>query len=388
MIKAGIIGAGFIGPAHVEALRRLGDVEVIALAASSQRSAEAKAQALHIPRAYGDWQDLVRDPDVQVVHNCTPNVLHHAVTVAATEAGKHVIAEKPLGMNSAETADLVRRLQATKLVGAVCFNYRMYPLVQEAKARVSAGGLGPVRLVHGCYLQDWLLHPTDYNWRVDARLAGISRAMADIGSHWCDLAQFVSGQRITTVCADLATFLPWRLRPVGEVETFAGPTTEPAAATEIEVETEDYGSVLLHLDGGARGAVTISQVSAGHKNGLRLEVNGSLGSLAWDQERANELWLGQRDRPNGLLIKDPSLLSETARRFAHYPGGHGEGYPDGFKNLLAHVYAFIREGKDARYDRPDFPTFADGHHSALVIEAIVASQQRGGWVSVGSVAST
>jgi predicted dehydrogenase len=340
-----------------------------------------------VPHAYGDWRDLVRDPEVQVVHNCTPNALHHAVTVAAIEAGKHVIAEKPLGMSSEETGDLVRRLRATRLVGAVCFNYRMYPLVQEASARVAAGDLGAVRLVHGCYLQDWLLHETDYNWRVDKRLAGISRAMADIGSHWCDLAEFVSGQRITAVCADLATFLSRRLRPTGEVGTFGGPTEESAAATCIDVETEDWGSALLHCSGGVRGAVTISQISAGHKNGLRLEVDGSLGSLAWAQEQPNELWLGRRDKPNELLIKDPSLLSETARRFAHYPGGHGEGYPDGFKNLLAAVYTFIREGKDPRHDLPDFPTFADGHHSALVIEAILASQQRSGWVPVGSVAA-
>jgi predicted dehydrogenase len=383
MIKAGVIGAGFIGPAHVEALRRLGDVEVVALAASSQLSAEAKARALNVPRAYGDWRDLVRDPDVQVVHNCTPNVLHHQVTMAALAAGKHVVAEKPLGMNTQETGELVRALQATDRVGAVCFNYRMYPLVQEARERVAAGELGQVRLVHGCYLQDWLLHETDYNWRVDARLAGASRAMADIGSHWCDLAQFVSGRRITTVCADLTTFMQQRFRPTGEVETFFDARRlPPSAMTEIAVETEDCGSVLLHYDGGARGACIISQISAGHKNGLQLEIDGSAGSLAWEQERPDELWLGQRDGPNAVLLKDPSLLSETARRFAHYPGGHGEAYPDGFKNLLARVYAFIREGRDPRQDTPDFPTFEDGHRATAVVDAILASHRSRGWVSV------
>lgn len=381
MIRAGVIGSGFIGPAHVEAVRRLGDVEVVALAGSSQASAEAKARALSIPRAYGDWRDLVRDPEVQVVHNCTPNVMHHEVTLAAIAGGKHIVAEKPLGMNSAQTTDLVRAIGATSLVGAVCFNYRMYPLVQEARGRVADGALGQIRLVHGCYLQDWLLFDTDYNWRVDARLAGASRAMADIGSHWCDLAQFVSGRRIGAVCADLATFLARRYRPVGEVETFAGPTA--VERIEIAVETEDYGSVLLRFDDGARGSCIISQVSAGHKNNLRLEVDGSLGSLSWDQERANELWLGRREGPSGILPKDPALLSGAARQFAHYPGGHGEGYPDSFKNLLAGVYGFIRNGRDPRHEAPGFPTFEDGHHSALVIEAILDSHRLGGWVSVG-----
>jgi predicted dehydrogenase len=281
MIRAGVIGAGFIGPAHVEAVRRLGSVEVVALAASSLASAQKKAQALSIARAYGDWRELVHDPDVQVVHNCTPNVMHHEVTLAAIAAGKHIVAEKPLAMNSRETSELVQALEATPLVGAVCFNYRMYPLVQEARARVAAGDIGQVRLIHGGYLQDWLLFETDYNWRVDPRQAGASRAMADIGSHWCDLAQFVSGRRIAAVCADLGTFLPRRFRPAGEVETFAGPARRTAGAVaEISVETEDYGSVLLRYDGGARGACTISQLSAGHKNGLRLEVDGSLSSLA------------------------------------------------------------------------------------------------------------
>ena len=383
MIRAGVIGTGFIGPAHIEALRRLGNVEVVALAESSQASADAKARALHISRAYGDWRDLVRDPAIQVVHNCTPNILHHQIALATIAAGKHIVAEKPLAMTSAETGELVQALSATHLVGAVCFNYRMYPLVQEARVRAAAGELGELRLIHGCYLQDWLLYDTDFNWRVDARLAGASRAMADIGSHWCDLAQFVARRRITAVCADLATFLSRRRRPMGDVETFAGADRSALATTlEFDVETEDYGSVLLAFDGGARGSCIISQISAGHKNHLTLEVDGSLGSLAWNQEQPTELWLGQRDGPNRLLPKDPSLLSETARRYAHYPGGHGEAYPDSITNLLARVYAFIGEGRDPRREEPDFPSFDDGHRSALIVETILASHRTRGWVPV------
>jgi len=383
MIRAGVIGTGFIGPAHIEALRRLGNVEVVALAESSQAYADAKARALHVPRAYGDWRDLVRDPAIQVVHNCTPNILHHQIAMATIAAGKHIVAEKPLAMTSTETGELVQALSATNLVGAVCFNYRMYPLVQEARVRAAAGELGELRLIHGCYLQDWLLYDTDYNWRVDARLAGASRAMADIGSHWCDLAQFVARRRITAVCADLATFLSRRRRPMGDVETFAGADRSALATTiEVDVETEDCGSLLLAFEGGARGSCIISQISAGHKNHLQLEVDGSLGSLAWNQEQPTELWLGQRGGPNCLLPKDPSLLSETARGYAHYPGGHGEAYPDSITNLLARVYAFIGEGRDPRREEPDFPSFDDGHRSALIVETILASHRTRGWMPV------
>ncbi len=383
MIRAGIIGAGFIGPAHVEAVRRLGDVEVVAIAASSQSSAEAKARALSIPRAYGDWHDLVRDCEVQVVHNCTPNVLHRPVTLATLAAGKHIVAEKPLGMNAREAAELLRAIQASDRVGAVCFNYRMYPMTQEARARVAAGELGELNLVHGCYLQDWLLYDTDYNWRLDAVVSGASRAIADIGSHWCDLAEFVSGRRIAAVCADLATFLPRRWRPSGELDAFAGSAGAARAdRVEMAVDTEDYGSVLLRFQGGAHGTCIISQISGGHKNHVRLEVNGSRGSLAWEQQRPEDLWLGRRDAPSRVLPKDASLLSPAARLHAHYPAGHGEGYPDSFRNLLGRVYEFIRSGADPRHDPADFPTFEDGLRSATVVEAILASQQAGGWVEV------
>lgn len=388
MIRAGLIGAGFIGPVHVEALRRLGDVEVVALAASGRASATAKARSLGIPRAYGDWHDLIRDRNVEVVHNCTPNAMHREVSLAAIAAGKHVVAEKPLAVSSRETLELVQALQATKLVGAVCFNYRMYPMVQEARARVAAGELGRVWLVYGHYLQDWLLHDTDYNWRVDPQSAGPSRAMADIGSHWCDLVEFVTGLRVVAVCADLATFLPLRLRPASRAETFATAVSSAVARRRVAVATEDSGSLLLQLESAARGACMISQVSAGHKNDLHLEVNGAASSLAWDQEAPENLWLGHRDGPNEVLAKDPALLSSAAQGFAHFPAGHGEAYPDSFRNLLAHVYGFIRDGRDPRRETPDFPTFEDGHRSAVVIEAILESHRIRGWASVAIAGAT
>jgi predicted dehydrogenase len=385
-IKAGVIGAGFIGVAHVEALRRLGNVEVVAVAGSNLASAQRKAQALHVPQAYGDWRQLLADPDVQVVHNCTPNYLHREVNLATIAAGKHIVAEKPLGVNSQETAEMLQAARQAGVVHAVNFNYRMYPLVQEARARLAAGELGPVHLVHGNYLQDWLLLDTDYNWRIEPAVGGPSRAMADIGSHWCDLAQFVSGLLISEVCAEITTFLPLRRRPRRGAETFAGVGQRPADFAdfeEVSIASEDYGSVLLGFQGGARGACVISQVSAGHKNHLTLEVDGATGSLAWNQEEPNVLWLGHRGAPNEVLPKDPSLLHPEAQPYAHYPGGHGEAYPDGIANLFRNVYQFILKGGDPRHDVADFPTFVDGHRAALVVEAILRSAQERRWVTVG-----
>ncbi len=379
-IKIGVIGAGFIGPAHIEAVRRLGDVEVVALAASSQEHAEQKARALTVPRAYGDWRDLVADKDVQVVHNTAPNYLHFEINKAVIGERKHLLSEKPLGLNAHETHTMLRAARAAKIVHGVCFNYRAYPMTQEMKARVAAGVLGDVRLIHGYYFQDWLMYDSDYNWRVDATRGGPSQAVADIGSHWCDLAQFVTGRNIKSLCADINAFITARRRPVGEIETFA---TGATGQTEfMRVGGEDYASVLLEFENGARGSFVVSQISGGHKNDLALEVNGTQASLRWEQENPEQLWVGQRNSANALLLKSPNLLSDSARAWANYPGGHIEGYPDGFKNLVAHFYAFIRDGRDPQRDPADFPTFEAGHYAALVVDAILESAKTRGWVEI------
>jgi predicted dehydrogenase len=382
-IKVGVIGAGFIGPAHIEAVRRLGDVEVIALSASSQEHAAQKAKALHVPRAYGDWRDLVHDKDVQVVHNTAPNYLHFEINKLVIAERKHLLAEKPLGINAHETHAMLRAARAAKIVHGVCFNYRMYPMTQEMKARIGAGTLGDLRLIHGRYLQDWLMYDSDYNWRVDQTRNGLSQAMGDIGSHWCDLAQFVTGQRITALCADLNAFVTARKRPIGEVDTFA--SAEGGPTEFMRVSGEDYGAILLQFENGARGTCLISQLSGGHKNDLAVEANGSLGSLRWEQESPDLLWIGQRNTPNATLYKAPNLLSESARPFAGYPGGHIEGYPDGFKNLIARFYAFIREGCDPTKDAADFPTFDDGHRAAVIVDAILESAKARAWVNIPTV---
>ena len=288
-IAAGIIGTGFIGPAHVEAGRRLGNIDFIALAEANADLARAKADLLCIERAYGDYRELLADKDVRVVHNCTPNHLHYQVNKDILAAGKHVISEKPLAMTSAESRELVQLAKDSGLVHAVDFNYRYYPLVQHAREMVRRGELGDVFALHGSYLQDWLYLATDWNWRLEPAMSGESRAVADVGSHWCDLLQFITGESITRVMADLRTIHTTRMKPKKEIETYAGKELEPSDYEPQKIHTEDYASVLLELSGGAHGVFTVSQVSAGRKNRLYFELDGSRCALAWDQESPNEM---------------------------------------------------------------------------------------------------
>jgi predicted dehydrogenase len=357
-LRAALVGAGFIGPAHVEAVRRLGYVDVVALVGSDPERAAAKAAALHIPRAYSDLRDILADPDIDVIHNCTPNHLHFRINQEILAARKHVITEKPLAVTPAEGDELERLAAAAGVVNAVCFNYRAYPLVQEMRARIARGDIGDVRLIHGGYLQDWLLYETDDNWRIDPAAGGASRAVADIGSHWIDTVEFVTGLHVTEVMADLGTFFAPRRR------------------------TEDCATVLLRFDNGAKGSLMVSQISPGRKNRLHFEVDGSQEAFAWDQERPSELWIGRRSEANGLLLRDPSLLTDEARAYAHYPGGHNEGWPDGLKNLCAQVYAYVAAGKDPRRDPAPFPTFATGARLVRAVSAILESSRCGAWVPV------
>ncbi|MFC1465019.1 MAG: Gfo/Idh/MocA family protein [Candidatus Brachytrichaceae bacterium NZ_4S206] len=379
-LSVGVIGTGFIGPAHVEALRRLG-IHVKGIAGSSAERAAPKAEALNIESVYDSAEALIADPEIAVVHITSPNHLHYPQAKAALLAGKHVVCEKPLAMNTRESSELVALAKERRLVNAVNFNIRFYPLAHQAKAMVQNGDLGDVRIVHGSYLQDWLLLPTDWNWRLEPELGGEMRAVADIGSHWLDLMTFVTGLRIEAVCADFATFIPVRKKPAKPIDTFTGKLQTATDTVDQPIHTEDYATILLRYEGGARGALTVSQVSAGRKNRLFFEINGAKSSLAWDSERPNELWVGHRERPNEVLMKDPSLLDPLARQFASYPGGHNEGFPDTFKQLYVAVYRYLRAGDfDAA---PDFPTFEDGHYELALGEAILQSARERRWVEVG-----
>lgn len=382
-IGMGIVGAGFVGPHHVDAVRRLGFVDVVAVAGSNEASAARKAEALGARRAYGNYEALLDDPDVQVVHNATPNYLHHAVTAAAIARRKHVVADKPLALTAAEAKDLLERARKAGIVHAVTFNYRGNPLVQQARFAIARGDIGAPHFIHGHYLQDWLIKDTDYSWRLEPDKGGASSAMGDIGSHWCDLAQHISGLRITHVLSDLTTVLKKRRKPRGSREAFQAAGAGEAFDT-VDITVEDLGSVLVRFENGAKGAFSVGQVCAGHKNDLVLEVCGAKASLRWRQERQNELWIGHRDGPSSLLPKDPSLLDPAVRDYAHLPGGHQEGWPDAFYNLMRDIYGFIAAGKRPDDPHPPaFATFEDGYRANCIVEAILASsKQNGAWTPV------
>jgi predicted dehydrogenase len=373
------VGTGFIGPVHVEALRRL-DRPIVGVLGSSRQRSEAAAKALNIPRAYGTLEELLADPMIQVVHLTSPNRLHFEQCKQVLAAGKHVVCEKPLAMTAAETAELAALAERTRLITAVNYNVRYYPLCQESRQRIRDGLLGAVYHVTGAYVQDWLLYDTDFNWRVLANEGGALRAVADIGTHWLDLLTWMTGLEVESVCADLHTFLPVRRRPRGGVETFQSKLGPPAETEPISIDTEDYGSVLLRFRGGATGCFTVSQVTAGRKNCLRYEIAGARAALAWDSERPNELWIGHRDKANEVLARDPALLHPSVRRFTNYPGGHNEGFPDTFKQLFRDVYDYIEAG-DMQAPR-SFPTFRDGHKEVILCEAILRSHREGRWVEV------
>ena len=381
-IGMGLVGPGFVGMHHVDAVRRLGFVDVVAIADVDERLAREKADALGVSKAYGSFEALAADPDVHVVHNTTPNFLHGPVIRAALAHRKHIISEKPLASSAGEAYELWQAARDAGVVHAVTFNYRGNPLVQQARAMVAAGQIGAVHYVHGGYLQDWLLKPTDFSWRLEPDKGGASSAVADIGSHWCDLAQHVSGLRIESVLADLTTVVPTRYKPRQHREAFAaagGERGEP-----FQMQSEDLATILIRFEGGAKGVVSVAQVCAGHKNDLWLEVNGAKESFRWRQEQQNELWLGRRDDPNGVMAKDPSLLLPAARGYVHLPGGHQEGWPDAFFNVLRDVYEAVA-GRTEPGRGSAFATFEDGFRVAALIDAVLASHRGGGvWTRVGA----
>jgi predicted dehydrogenase len=386
----GLVGPGFVGAHHIDAVRRLGFVDVVAVAASSERSARAKADALGVPKAYGSYEALAADPDIDVVHNTTPNHLHVPVIMAALTHRKHVVSDKPLALNAEDSRSLVNAAAEAGVVHAVTFNYRGNPLVQHAREMIGGGEIGEPHFVHGAYLQDWLLQPTDFSWRLEPEKGGRSSAIGDIGSHWCDLVQHVIGRRIEAVLADLSTVVPTRFKPVKNREAFtllrqgSGGQGRDERGEAFRVESEDLATVLVRFEGGVRGSVCVGQVCAGHKNDLWFEVNGADASVRWRQEQQNELWIGRRNSANGSLAKDPSLLHEDARRYAHLPGGHQEAWADAFCNVMRDIYGFIASGRRVDEAKPPaFATFDDGYRAACVVDAILKSHSDGGvWTPV------
>jgi predicted dehydrogenase len=377
-IKAGVVGIGFIGVAHVEALRRLG-IDVVGVVGSTPERARAKAESTGLPPVYESVEALVENPEIDVVHIASPNHAHADQARLVLDAGKHVVCEKPLALDSADTADLVARASDSNLVNAVCFNIRFYPANHQAMAMVASGAVGEPRLITGSYHQDWLLLETDWNWRLQSEEGGQLRAVADIGSHWLDLTSLITGRKVVEVMADLHTLVPVRRHPPGPVETFSTVTAGDDLVEE-EMTSDDAAGILLRYENGARGAVTISQVSAGQKNSVRYEVAGSDSALSWHSAQPEDLFIGHRGRPNEVLSRDPALYAPEAAALIAYPGGHVEGFPDTFRALFSRVYQDVAAGGPA--EAPAYPTFADGHDVMLVTEAVARSHQDEKWTAV------
>jgi len=383
--KAAVVGTGFIGPVHIEGLIRAG-VQVQGVLGTSLEKSQRTADLFGIKRAYRDLDELVNDEDVDVVHLTSPNRFHFEQTIQCLDAGKHVLCEKPLAMNSTESGELVRRSILAKVLTGVNYNVRFYPICIEAAERVKRGELGDVFHVSGSYVQDWLHKPTDFNWRVLSDDGGPLRALADIGTHWLDLIQSISHLEIQSVCADLQTVYPVRQRPTGGVETFSSKVNrEEQRLVDVSVDTEDYGGVMLRFENGARGVMHVSQVTAGHKNCIRWEMAGSKQSMAWNSQHPDELWVGNRDSANQTLLRDPGLLSEKSRSHAQYPGGHNEGFPDTFKQLFRSFYSAIEATEtEGNTSFADYPTFADGHREIVLCEAILKSAHEQRWIELGT----
>ncbi|MGH2383748.1 MAG: Gfo/Idh/MocA family protein [Candidatus Limnocylindria bacterium] len=383
LLRTAVVGAGFIGPHHIDAVRRGGYSDVVVLVDRDPERGPTTARSLGVPRAVTDLAAVLGDPSIDVVHVCTPNRTHVEMAHAALEAGKHVVVEKPVAIDRAGAATLLDVARRTGRHAAVALTYRGYPMVRRARELVRDGRLGQLRLVHGGYLQDWLSDPTDYNWRLDSAAGGVSRAFADIGTHWFDTVEFIAGARVAAVMADLATLVPVRHRPIRSGAAFSAGT---GATERVSIDTEDAATVLIRFEDGARGAVIVSQVSPGHKNDLTVQLSGSDRSLAWAQESPERLWL--RARGESVSLARAPSGEESPIGVPALPAGHPEGWGEALRDLLRPFYAAIAAG-DPPPDGTDapYPTLVDGARSVALIEAVVESSRIGRWVDVSPIES-
>ncbi len=376
-LRTGIIGIGFIGAVHIEQLRRLGNVDVVAL--TDTVDAQKKADALCVPKGYEDYREMIDKENLDCIHICTPNSTHYEIACYAMDKGVNVLCEKPMAVSTEEAEKLLAYAREKKLIHAMNFNCRFYPLAYQMREMIRNGELGDVFTIHGSYNQDWLFYDTDYNWRLEPELSGRSRAFADIGSHWIDLVQFITGLKVTEVLADFETFHKIRKKPMKPIETYSGMLLKPEDYAEVPIHTEDYAAVLFHFDNGAHACCNITQVFAGRKNQMLVSIAGSKCSLHWDSELSNEVWIGRRDRDNGQMVKDPSILSPKTRGVVSYPGGHVEGFPDSFKQNFKQIYKAIELGDASGLD---FATFEDGLKEVNLCDKIIQSAKERRWVTV------
>lgn len=377
-LKTAIIGLGYIGESHIEAVNRIGSCTLYGVFDANKELAKEKTEFYGIPKCYDSIDELLADPEIDVVHNCTPNRLHHEINCRVIKAGKNLFSEKPLCTTYKEAEELISVLKENpKVAAGVNFNYRLNPLVMEMRERIKNGEIGDVRIITGSYLQDWLLYDTDYSWRLDPALSGPSCCTADIGSHWMDSIQFVTGHRITEVMADTDTVIPVRKKPKKANLTFTSEV--PDEYEEVEITNEDYCSVMFRTDKGARGVFYASELCAGHGCALSYEINGSKASFGWNQEENNKLWIGRRDEDNSLISRNPNAMTGAARRYTSLAKGHPEGWNDAFKGNMSAFYSYIAsEGKT----EPVFATLEQAAYIVKLTEAILKSGKEKKWVKV------
>jgi predicted dehydrogenase len=378
--KIGLIGTGYIGMVHLEMLRRIASADVMAVADSNEKLGRAAAEKLGVPKVYRSGEELINDRDIEVVHNCAPNNVHFDLNKQAIESGKDVLSEKPLSLTSKESAELVRLADRHKTLTAIDFCYRYYPVVQEAAARVRRGDLGEVRAFMGHFLQDWLFYDSDYSWRLDPSVAGAANVIADLGSHFCDLVQFVTGRKIVEVMAELHTCIPRRKKPKAGVLAFS--TQVGGEYEAVDIKLDDYASLFLRLDNGARGNFTTCQVAAGRKVDLELQVFGTKESYAWSHVHPNALWVGHREKGNEVFYESSQLQAEDTRKYAALPTGHPMGYHDAVYNLFRDYYEALAAKREGKPFTVRFPDFHTGHEAMCVLGAAVESHKAGRWVKV------
>lgn len=378
-IRVGIIGTGMMGNTHAEAIRRIPGTKIVAICGSRSYEKNRKmADELGIPNAYADYKEMLDKEQLDVVHNCTPNNMHYEINLEILKRGINVYCEKPLAMTSEETAELTRIAAEKGVKAGVNFNYRHNATVRDMNERlkmpVSEGGAGDVYLVHGTYIQDWLMYDTDFNWRCVSEIGGVSRAVADIGSHWFDTVQYITGHKITSVYAKFITIFPQRKKPEKEVATFT--TAKDVSYKSIDIDTEDAAYIMVKFDNGVMGNVVVSQVSGGRKNGLQIDVDAAQYSMRWFQEDCDKLLIGTRNC-NSIYHAGAEMLHGDAVRYATLPSGHPLGWADALRSAVREYYNDVKGVSDCNY-----ATFADGDYIERIVEACVKSSREDKWVDV------
>lgn len=377
-IRVGIIGMGYIGESHIEAIRRIGICQLCAIADTNYELAKKKADLYGIEKVYKSVDELLADKEIDVVHNCTPNFLHKEINEKIIRAGKHLFSEKPLTMNYEEAKQLLEiKKQFPGVEAAVNFNYRMNPMVQEMRARIKNGEAGDIRIITGSYEQDWLMYDTDYSWRLEPEVAGNSCCVADIGSHWMDIIQHVTGHKIVSVMADAVTVIPVRKKPAKQQETFKDDVSEDYI--EVEIKNEEYAAVMFKTDKGATGVFHVTELAAGRGCNLNFEINGSKLSYGWNQEENDKMWIGRRGGDNSVVIRNPNLISQSAKPYTSLAMGHPEGWNDAFKGNFYAFYKYLADGKQGE---KIYSTLEDAAYIVKLTEKILESSKQKTWINV------